>query len=530
MGKFLLHFLFLVAGVALIARRGQRFYWQALVAFVLGIAVNAAYGVLQLGVAEGAGGNLDAVWLQPLTGGASKINVYGAIQGQDVYRINALTGDPNHLGIELAAVLVLLLPLYLRLERGHRLRTPMMLLLAFLLVVELGTLSRSGLLGLACGLAVLAIPYRRHLLTARLLVPLAIVLLGVLAFVARRANFFEQVLRSRISTEGQGASTHFVVYDFIPNVLSLHPLFGLGLNTFSVYYEFVTGRTNFGPHSFYVALFVESGLVGALVFAGFVVYLFRRAGATRRIGKALAAAGDPLAARVRPLGWGLTAALVATLASNAFYLTMSFYYFYALALLAIAAPTVFAGSLVRDGVEALRAEGLDVRVVSPASFRHFGIAYGDGIVNNLRRAPWKLALLPLFLLSFSLAARRAARDADVVHAHWLPSAIPAMATGKPFVLQLWGSDAALARRVRPLARVLVRRARVVVCASRALADDARGLGARDVRVIPSPVVIPASVGEPGDPPHALYVGRLSEEKGVRELAEAARGLPLVVVG
>ena len=189
-----------------------------------------------------------------------------------------------------------------------------------------------------------------------------------------------------------------------------------------------------------------------------------------------------------------------------------------------------AGSFVRDGVEALRAEGLEVRVVSPASFRHFGIAYGDGIVNNLRRAPWKVALLPLFLLSFSLAARRAARDADVVHAHWLPSAIPAMATGKPFVLQLWGSDAALARRVRPLARVLVRRARVVVCASRALADDARGLGARDVRVIPSPVVIPASVGEPDDPPHALYVGRLSEEKGVRELAEAARGLPLVVVG
>ena len=151
-------------------------------------------------------------------------------------------------------MLVLLLPLYLRLERGHRLRTPLMVLLAFLLVVELATLSRSGLLGLACGLAVLAVPYRRHLLTARFLVPLAIVLLGVLAFVARRANFFEQVLRSRISTEGQAASTHFVVYDFIPDVLSQHPLFGLGLNTFSVYYEFVTGRTNFGPHSFYVAL------------------------------------------------------------------------------------------------------------------------------------------------------------------------------------------------------------------------------------------------------------------------------------
>ncbi len=189
-----------------------------------------------------------------------------------------------------------------------------------------------------------------------------------------------------------------------------------------------------------------------------------------------------------------------------------------------------AGNFVRDAVEAMRAASVEVRVVSPASFRHYGIAYGDGIVNNLRRAPWKLLLVPLFLLSFARAARRAGRDADVVHAHWLPSTLPALATGKPIVLQLWGSDVALARRVRPLARWLVRRANVVVCASNALADDARALGARDVRVIPSGVAIPESVGAPEDPPHLLYVGRLSEEKGVRELAEAADGLPLVVVG
>ena len=189
-----------------------------------------------------------------------------------------------------------------------------------------------------------------------------------------------------------------------------------------------------------------------------------------------------------------------------------------------------AGSFVRDGVEALRASGVAVRVVSPATFRHFGIAYGDGIVNNLRRSPWKALALPLFVLSFAAAARRASRDADVVHAHWLPSALPALATGKPLVLQLWGSDVALARRVRPLARLLVRRARIVICASDALAGDARGLGAREIHVIPTPVAIPETVGEPEEPPHVLYVGRLSEEKGVQELAEAARGLPLVVVG
>jgi glycosyltransferase involved in cell wall biosynthesis len=189
-----------------------------------------------------------------------------------------------------------------------------------------------------------------------------------------------------------------------------------------------------------------------------------------------------------------------------------------------------AGTFVRDGVEALRALGVEVDVVSPARFRHYGIAYGGGIVNNLRASPWKVLALPLFVLAFARAARRASRDAGVVHAHWLPSALPALATGKPFVLQLWGSDVALAQRARPLARWLLRRARVVVCASTALADSARELGAEDVRVIPSGVAIPESVGEPDDPPHVLYVGRLSEEKGVQELAQAADGLPLVVVG
>src|SRR4029078_3397188 len=99
--------------------------------------------------------------------------------------------------------------------------------------------------------------------------------LGLAAFVAQRANFFEQGLSSRRSTEGRGAATHFIVSSFIPDVLPQSPLFGLGLNTFSVYYEFQTGKTNFGPHSFYVASFVETGLVGTVVFAAVLLYLFR---------------------------------------------------------------------------------------------------------------------------------------------------------------------------------------------------------------------------------------------------------------
>jgi glycosyltransferase involved in cell wall biosynthesis len=69
-----------------------------------------------------------------------------------------------------------------------------------------------------------------------------------------------------------------------------------------------------------------------------------------------------------------------------------------------------------------------------------------------------------------------------------------------------------------------------VAASTFLAEQARSLGAREVRVIPSGVELPESVGEPQEPPHVLYVGRLSAEKGVLELVGACEGLPLVVVG
>ena len=51
-----------------------------------------------------------------------------------------------------------------------------------------------------------------------------------------------------------------------------------------------------------------------------------------------------------------------------------------------------------------------------------------------------------------------------------------------------------------------------------------------MRVIPSGVDVPADVGEEDEPPFVLYAGRLSPEKGVLELVEAARGLPLVVAG
>ena len=189
-----------------------------------------------------------------------------------------------------------------------------------------------------------------------------------------------------------------------------------------------------------------------------------------------------------------------------------------------------AGRFVADAVERVRARGVEVDVVSPERCRHYGIAYGDGVVANLRARPLRVLLLPAMLTAFARAARRAARTADVVHAHWLPAGAIALLTRKPVVVQLWGTDVELARRAPRLARAILRRARLVVCPSTALAAEARRLGAREVRVIPSGIDLPPDPPAPAEPPEVLFAGRLSPEKGILQLLAAARGLRLVVAG
>ena len=190
-------------------------------------------------------------------------------------------------------------------------------------------------------------------------------------------------------------------------------------------------------------------------------------------------------------------------------------------------PTVH---FLGEAVAKLRERGLDVDVVSPMSFRHFGIAYGSGVMGNLRRDPWRAAFVPPMLVNFRRAARRPAGDADLLHAHWLPTGLVAASLGKPFVLTVHGTDAELARRAPALARWILRKARLVICVSNVLAEVVRGLGIEHVRVIPNGVEIPPFVREPVSPPEVLFAGRLSREKGILELVEATRGLRLVVAG
>ena len=467
------------------------------------MAANALYGVLQLARRAGRRQPRQRRCSSPLTGGASSINVYGAVNGDErlpaerAHRrpepprdharacrssssrrstcgSSADTGCRSRLGVAARASCSSSSSRRSRaagIARAGR-RLPR------------ARSSRTGASSSRAGARARSPASRSSSLVDRL---------------RGEPHYFETVFRSRMQTGGGSTSAHFGVYDFIPQILHPHPLFGLGLNNFSVYYEFVTGKTNWGPHSFYVALFVETGLVGTALFAAFLWYLFRRLRAGARSGARSPRAGDPLAARVRPLAWGLTAALAGTMAANVFYLTM-----HVLLLLRVhrcsrwrRRSSSAARSRRREGrrpddvVSAVRRatrraassptrsstcgrRGVEVEVVSPATFRHFGIAYGAGIVGNLRAQPARRAALPAFLPAFS--RRRGEPPATPISSTrtgFRPGSSRSRPEG-PSSLQLWGTDVELARRARPLARPIVRRARIVICA----VHGARGGGAR----------------------------------------------------
>jgi hypothetical protein len=337
-GTWGIHFTYLILGVAHMVRRGRPLFMRAIAAFTAGLVVNCVYGVIQLTLAIAAGINLDRLVVGPLTagqGGVGGINIFGTVSGsQNVYRINALTGDPNHLGVMLCVPLMVLLPYYLGDRRGRR---RIGLLLLFMLVVQILTLSRSAALGDAAGLLVLAPGARRHLPRAR---TIGIVLGGLAAALAAlyaSSHFIRAVVASRTQLNGGSTQTHLQFYQLVPPALDPHPLFGMGFNTFAVFYQFVTGRTDFGPHSAWIAILVETGLVGLALYLVYFAYLLASAAAIRH-------AADPDIAR---LGQGLLAALVATAAGNLFYLTMTFDYFYALALLAVAGSAMFGPARVR---------------------------------------------------------------------------------------------------------------------------------------------------------------------------------------
>jgi O-antigen ligase len=352
--KWLLFALFLVCGVAHLARRGRELWWRVAGALVAGVTASAAYGIVQTAVRTATGVELDRVLLAPVFPGARVLgaNLYGVVSSFDqygvtgqaeVYRLTGFSEDPNHLGVLVGVPLLLVTALIAGARAGwaRRHRTLLTAVGMVLLTAAILTQSRSGLLGFAVGVLFLLWWFRGRLFNRHIVVALAILAVLGGAFAAGRTQQIDQLIESRTATDNRSSQAHIEFFTLIVPVLETSPLFGIGINNFAVYYQFQTGRADFGPHSFIVATLTEMGLIGAVVWLAFLLWVASRLRVLLRAGRARSSlAGDDgldFAAAA-----GLAAGFAATLAGNVFYLTMIFSAFYLVLLLIIAAPAALA--------------------------------------------------------------------------------------------------------------------------------------------------------------------------------------------
>jgi glycosyltransferase involved in cell wall biosynthesis len=225
------------------------------------------------------------------------------------------------------------------------------------------------------------------------------------------------------------------------------------------------------------------------------------------------------------------------------------------------------GSFIHNLAVALRQRGVDVVVSAPGGPGLAKVDVIDGVtVHRFRYAPARYETLAytgtmgaqvragvtgkmtmLFYLAAALiAARRIARQesVDAIHAHWwFPAGLVAEVIrrmrGTPFLVTMHGSDLRLTRDApagQKLFRGVARNAGAMTAVSSWLAEEANELTASNaVTVAPMPVL--TDLFHPGttrDDRRLLFVGKLSEQKGLarllRAMSQMQQDCRLTVVG
>lgn len=168
------------------------------------------------------------------------------------------------------------------------------------------------------------------------------------------------------------------------------------------------------------------------------------------------------------------------------------------------------------------------------------LAYGGGVLANLRRRPWTSLEVPAFFAFEEFAARRLLRKErfDLIHSHWLiPQGFVAQRVANafrmPHVATAHGSDV-FGLRSKPLRMAkswVANRATCVTVNSEATRSKVQELSRRSdgVAKVPNGVrwkgrgparSVPGELPSDNADPVLLFVGRLVEMKGVEHLLRA----------
>ncbi|RMG39682.1 MAG: glycosyltransferase family 4 protein [Candidatus Dadabacteria bacterium] len=109
--------------------------------------------------------------------------------------------------------------------------------------------------------------------------------------------------------------------------------------------------------------------------------------------------------------------------------------------------------------------------------RRGSLAFGAGIIPNLRSNPWLIMQAPALLAGLFYQAIKLRRKYQLIHANWLIGALPAffvsVLTGKPYVITMRGEDLRLIkiRALRLLLAPIVKRASRIVSVNKSFLKD-----------------------------------------------------------